>query len=69
MTGEMAWWFRALAAVAEDPGSVPRTNTASHDDLLTPAAGDPMSSSGLQALDMHTIQTYTHVGKTPGHIN
>ena len=28
--GEMAQWLRALAALSEDPGSIPNTHTADH---------------------------------------
>lgn len=32
-SAEMAHWLRALTAFAEDPGSIPSTNTAADDRL------------------------------------
>ena len=49
-TREMAQWLRAVAALPEDPGSIPRTHTAAH------------NSSSRGSVNPH-IDIY--VGKTP----
>jgi hypothetical protein len=43
----MAQEFRALAALSEDPGSVPRIHMRANNSLLTPVPEDPTVSSGI----------------------
>ena len=40
----MAQWLRELVTLPEDLGSFPSTHMATHNCLLTPVPGDPMSS-------------------------
>lgn len=55
----MAQWVRPFAAVAEDPGSILSTDPGTSREPVTPAAGDPMPSSGLQAVGMHNTDIHT----------
>lgn len=57
---EMGWrkahWLRAFAAIAEDPGLIPRSYMAAQ--LLTPVPGVPIPS-GLHRHCMHLV-AYIH---------
>ena len=60
-TGEAAWLFRALAALPEDPGSIPGTHMAAHNCKLecgSPVPQDPTLS-----------HTYIKVKHTNAHKN
>ena len=46
--GELAQGSRALAALAEDPGLIPRTQYGSSHQVLSPIPGEPTPSSDLQ---------------------
>ena len=50
----MAQWLGALAALAEDQGSIPASTFGSSQPSVIPDSGDPMPSSGLYE------HTYTH---------
>lgn len=52
--GEMAQLLRVLAALSEDPSSVPSPNSSSSQSPVTPAPGDPTPSKG-------TYMAYTQI--------
>ena len=62
--GEMAQWLRALAALAEDLGSVPRAHIEAHNLPITPFPGDPkpllITIGARHVYDMHTYMQAKH---------
>jgi hypothetical protein len=52
----MAQGLRALAARAEDQGSIPSTYMSGSQPPVAPVPGDPMTFSSLQRHSMHCIQ-------------
>jgi hypothetical protein len=58
----VAWWLRALAALAEDPGFP--TPTEVYGPPFRPLPGDPAPSSGLLGHQACKWYTNTHVVKT-----
>ena len=68
----MAHLLRALAALAEDPGSVPSTHTAAHNHLLTQVPGE--SNTLLRALNTLLCARHSrgahniYASRTPIHI-
>jgi hypothetical protein len=51
---ERAQWFRALATLAEDPGSIPSTHRLAQKPSVTPVSEDPMPSSVLYWNQAHS---------------
>jgi hypothetical protein len=51
----MAPWLRALAALAEDPSSIPNYPYGSLQSSIPPVPGNPMSSTGLCGYCMHIL--------------
>jgi hypothetical protein len=52
-TGEMAQQLRALATVAEDPGSIPSTHLVAHNIYNSSFKGSDALFWPLRALDTH----------------
>lgn len=62
MLKEIACQLRAVAALTNDPGSVPSTQTTAHDCLCPPVTEDPMPSPDIHRyLCTHGSQALTHV--------
>lgn len=59
--GEMAQWFDALTAPAEDLGSVTSTQFSSSQVLVTPASRDlmPLASLGTYIHMVHITRTHS----------
>lgn len=59
--GEMAWWLRAVAALTEDPSSIPIQHPQDgSQSFVTPFSGNPTPSSSLCALHKNGTQTCIH---------
>ena len=65
---EMAQQLRALAALAEDLGSVPSTHTVVHNHLKLHFWGNMVSCSDFCEHQTHVWSTYADAGKTVIHI-
>lgn len=55
--GEITQWLGRHATLAEDQGSVPRTQKTAHKCLLTPVPGDLIPTFGLY---VHVVHTHTY---------
>jgi hypothetical protein len=55
----MVQWLRALAALAENMNSIPRTHVVAHTSV-TPVPGTTGSSSDLHRHQAHKRYTYIH---------
>lgn len=56
MGGEMAYQLRALAAIADDPGSPVSDGSPTP---VTPAPGDPVPTFGFHHTCLYTVLTDT----------
>ena len=50
----MVQWLRALAALPEDPGSIPRTHMAAHNGLL-------LQFQGIRHADIYVSKAPMHI--------
>jgi hypothetical protein len=61
-SGETAQWLRAIAALPENPGLIPRTYINRSKLFLTAVPGDVMPASVLCRGHKHVVYKHTHRG-------